>query len=397
MNQSLPRISAAERRARVAARHHLTPASNATEVATAARSLIGLHSTDPASVYLSSWARVGAVTHADVDHALYQSRSVVKHMAMRRTVWALATDLMPMVQVAASDSIAASERRRLACDLERSGVTDDGATWVAAAERAAMKTLGRLGPSLGRELSQAVPMLQTKITLGSGDKAQQIGVVTRVCTILSASGQATRGVPGGQWYDRQPRWVRMADWVPQVTMVEPLPAEAARAELTRRWLRAFGPATVDDLKWWTGWTVAHTREALADIGAVEVDLGGSRPGLALADDLEPTATPDPWVALLPALDPTTMGWKERDWYLGPHRSRLFDVNGNAGPTIWADGQVVGGWAQRPDGEVVLECLVQVGAETAHLVETEADRLTSWLGGVVVRPSFPTPLQRALSI
>jgi hypothetical protein len=64
--------------------------------------------------------------------------------------------------------------------------------------------------------------------------------------------------------------------------------------------------------------------------------------------------PDDWVALLPALDPTVMGWKERDWYLGGHAGDLFDRNGNAGPTVLHNGKVVGGWAQRPDGEVVYE-------------------------------------------
>ncbi len=392
MSQSLPRIADAERRARLAVRHHLTPASYAADVAAAARSLVGLHSTDPASVYLSAWARVGDVTSADIDDALYTSRGVLKHLAMRRTVWALATDLVPMVQVAASDAIAASERRRLARDLERSGITDDGSGWVARAERDAMKALGELGPSLGRELSRAVPLLQTKITVGTGDKAQQIGVVTRVCTILSASGQATRGTSGGAWYDRQPRWVGMQDWVPEVTEQPPLSPAAARGELARRWLAAFGPATFDDLKWWTGWTVAQTRQALAEIGAVEVDLGGSRPGLALADDLERTSAPDSWVALLPALDPTTMGWKDREWYLGAHRSRLFDSNGNAGPTIWADGRVVGGWAQRADGEVVLEFLEDVGAEAVALAAGRSrppDDLARWSGRSAQLP-HPAP-------
>ena len=38
---------------------------------------------------------------------------------------------------------------------------------------------------------------------------------------------------------------------------------------------------------------------------------------------------------------TFMGWKERDWFLGEHAEPLFDRNGNAGPTVWRDGRVVG--------------------------------------------------------
>jgi hypothetical protein len=75
---------------------------------------------------------------------------------------------------------------------------------------------------------------------------------------------------------------------------------------------------------------------------------------------------------------------------------LFDPYGNAGPTVWSDGRVIGGWGQRPDGEVVVQLLEDVGADVTASVTAEAERLTGWLAGVQVRPSFPTPLQRELS-
>jgi hypothetical protein len=160
-----------------------------------------------------------------------------------------------------------------------------------------------------------------------------------------------------------------------------------------RWLRAFGPGTAADLKWWLGSTVTAVRRALADIGAVEVDLGGQT-GYLLPDDLEPPDPVEPWAALLPPLDPTTMGWHERDWYLGPHREQLFDTAGNAGPTIWWDGRIVGGWRQDEAGAVVLQMLEDVGADALRAIETESARLTAWLDGTRVLPRFPSPLFRA---
>jgi len=91
------------------------------------------------------------------------------------------------------------------------------------------------------------------------------------------------------------------------------PAELARAELARRWLTGYGPATVADLRWWTGWTAGDTKKALARIGPVEVALQDGSTGLVLADDLEPAPPVEPWAALLLALDPTAMGWSERGW------------------------------------------------------------------------------------
>ena len=126
-----------------------------------------------------------------------------------------------------------------------------------------------------------------------------------------------------------------------------------------------------------------------------VDVDGVGTGFALPDDLEPAPVPEPWVALLPALDPSTMGWKARDWYLGPHRDALFDTAGNAGPTIWSDGRIVGGWAVLPSGEVVTRLLDDIGSEAVHAVSAEAARLTEWLRSTRVAPRFATPLAREL--
>lgn len=151
-------------------------------------------------------------------------------------------------------------------------------------------------------------------------------------TVLSAAGLVTRARPAGPWYDRQTRWVLMSDWVPDVAARPKVPAAAARAELADRWLRAFGPATYDDLRWWTGWTATQTRTALHDSGAVDVDVEDGDRAL-LAGDAEPDPPVGPWVALLPSLDPTMMGWRRRGFYLGSYADLLFDRYGNAGPTV----------------------------------------------------------------
>jgi hypothetical protein len=150
-----------------------------------------------------------------------------------------------------------------------------------------------------------------------------------------------------------------------------------------------------DIRWWTGWTARQTDAALADLDVVEVRLDGAT-GYLLADDLDPVDQPDPWVALLPGLDPTVMGWKERDWYLGDHAAALFDRNGNAGPTVLADGRAVGGWAQTADGGIAVELLEHVDAATAALIEEAQRRLSAWLGGVRVVPRFRTPIDLALT-
>ena len=115
---------------------------------------------------------------------------------------------------------------------------------------------------------------------------------------------------------------------------------------------------------------AAVRAALADIGAGAVDLGGTT-GYVLADDIEQTDPVEPWAALLPPLDPTTMGWIDREWYLGSYKPQLVDSTGNAGASMWWDGRIVGGWRQRDNGEVELQPLEDAGREGRRALEREA--------------------------
>jgi hypothetical protein len=216
-----------------------------------------------------------------------------------------------------------------------------------------------------------------------------------VLFLLAAEGRIVRGRPLGTWTSTLYRWAPMESWLPGG--LEELDTDAAAAALVRRWLRAFGPGTYADLKWWTGWTAKQLRRALAAVEAVDVALDGGAVGLVLPGDDEPAAAPQqPWAALLPALDPGPMGWQERGWYLGEHRARLFDRSGNIGPTIWWNGRIVGGWAQRPDGEIAIALLEDAGSDAAAAIADEAQRVREWIGDVRVTPRFRTPLERELA-
>jgi Winged helix DNA-binding domain len=385
-------VEVSERRARLARRHRLAPGPTADGVEEAARSMVCLHGTDPATVYLSAWARVEGMTVADMDRALYTDRSLVKHLAMRRTLFVFPRDSLGDVQAGASDRVAGVERRRLARQVERAGLRADGERWLSQACEQVLAALGGGREARSAELRQEIPVLEGSIDYGEGRSwGGTLSVGPRVLTVLSAAGRVVRASNDGAWFTSRPRWALMPDWLGE-ELAAPPEAEGVAA-LVERWLRAFGPGTEADLKWWLGSTVKAVRGALADTGAVEVDLGG-RTGYLLPDDLDPPDPVEPWAALLPPLDPTTMGWYERDWYLGPHRQQLFDASGNAGPTVWWDGRVIGGWRQAEDGAVVLQLLEDVGTDGVAAVEREAARLTSWLGGTRVLPRFPSPLFRA---
>lgn len=382
-----------ERRARLAVRHRLAPNARTDDPVAIAGGMVALHGTDPSTVFLSTAARMTTPGVEPLERALYDDHQLVRTLCMRRTMFVLPFAMVPVVQAACTDALVPGERKRTLTMLEQNGVAGADAH-LRAVERATLAAIEEHGEVTGAELSKLVPGLRRQLLVGQGTKWEgTIGLTTRVLFLLSTEQRIVRGRPRGGWTSSQYRWSPMSSWLPG-TVTAP-GADDARVELSQQWLRAFGPATMADLKWWSGLTLGQVRKAVGALDVEDVDLDGV-PGLVLAGDVEPTPGPEPWIALLPSLDPTTMGWQQRAWYLSEHGKRLFDANGNAGPTVWCDGRVVGGWAQRKTGEVVFRLLEDVGQEVTAAVEVEAGRLTSWLGDVRVTPRFPTPLQRELA-
>ena len=386
------KIDVTERRARLATRHRLAPGHRAPDVAEAARSIVCLHATDPATVYLSAWARVDGMTVADLDDALYTRRSLVKHLSMRRTLFVFPRETMAVAQGGASNRVADFERRRIIKDVEKACLYPDGERWLEDASAAVMEALADGREATSTELRDEIPLLEGAIEYGKGKSwGGRVSVGPQVLTVLSAAGRIVRASNNGAWTAARPRWAAMEAWLRE--NLNPPPEPEAVAAMVEHWLRAFGPGTLADIKWWLGSTVGAVRRALEDLQAVEVGLDGGSTGYVLPDDLEPTTPPEPWPALLPPLDPTTMGWYERGWYLGPYRAELFDTSGNAGPTVWWDGRIVGGWRQDEDGAVELQLLEDPGNDARAALDGEAARLTAWLAGTRVLPRFPSPLSR----
>ncbi|GGF58240.1 hypothetical protein GCM10011519_35120 [Marmoricola endophyticus] len=387
---SEPRVvSDAERRARLGRRHAL--AESVDGVLEAAESVVCLHATEPASVYLSARARGGA-TRDDVSRALYDDRSVVRQLAMRRTVFAFPADLLPAVRGSAAARVAAQQVDRLGKEVQAAGHARDGQAWVRETCAEVLAAI-RDEPATTVQLRGRIPTLDLRVGADSGAKwGGPSPVAPRVLTVLAADGSVVRGENAGGWKTSRPVWTAVEDWL--AAPPRPLPEAEGYAALVAAWLLRFGPGTEDDVVWWLGATKAAVRRALADVGAVTVHLGDGTPAYLHPDDVAPVTDPGPWAALLPGLDPSTMGWKERAFYLGPHREQVFDRNGNGGATAWWRGRIVGCWTQRDDGSVVLLPLEDLSARASAALEREARRLTQWLDGEVVRSVYTAPAVRA---
>ena len=390
----MQRIDVAERRARLVVRHRLDPAARATDPLTVARSLVCLHATDAVTVFLSIRARSDGVAPADVEQALYEDRSLVRLLAMRRTLWVVPRELVPVVFAAATRAVAATQRKRLEGFVRDSGVSTRPGAWITRAGNAAVAAVAARGEAMTREVVADVPLLATKLRFGSGRWVVEQSAGARVLPQLAMEGRLVRGRPRGSWISPQFRWVTTEDWLGGP--IEELDVAAAQAELLRRWLAAFGPATETDMRWWTGWTLRETRAALAAVPHTEVDLGGS-------DRLRARRTTSS---------------RRR------HRSRPRRCCRRSTRRRWAGRSATGTSAStpapcstrtetpaRPSGGTAASSAAGRSAATARscsacsrtsardaraAIDAEVDRLRAWVGDVRFSPGFLPPFQRELA-
>lgn len=376
-------IDDGERRARLAQRHRLLPRLRTDDVVRIADDLVALHSTDPVTAVLSALVRMAHPSIAAVEDAVYADRALIRHHAMRRTLWLASPEAVRLMHAAATRKLVAPERRRLLTMLATAGV-EDPPSWLDHAERRVLDHLRAHGPSTARDIGERVPEVRVPLRLSPGKAyASTQGAHSRVITLLGFQGEILRARPVS-WITGAYRYAAAADWLPGG--LGRLDELESATELARRWLRRFGPGTTTDLSWWMGWTLGLTRRALAGCGAVPVELADG-PGWLAADD-EPVAEPEPWVALLPALDPTTMGWKQRSWYLPDAAAEAFDSAGNGGPTIWVNGRIVGAWAQDRQGAIHLHYFERVSAGRRREVGARVSELLAMIGNTRFSVRFP---------
>ena len=393
-------ISVEERRRRLAVRHLLTPSARVETVDQVAGALVALHSSDPATVYLSAALRLRVPSIEAVDRSLYDDRRLLRHHAMRRTLWAMTPATTIAAHAGFTRKIAAAERRRTGklFGLDDAGIDD-------AIERVSRAVRDHGGPISTRAIGEILPDLAEPVPINQGTSySGRMAVHTRALLVAAFEGRIARGRPLGSWIASQYDWWPVESWVGRRLDDQDEHDElTGAAAVIGAWLATSGPATLDDLVWWTGSTKTLVRRSLERLEAVEVTTNDGRTdvaGYVLSDDEvdeRTSADSGPWVALLPGLDPTAMGWKQRAWYLDDEtNARVTDRNGNIGPTGWVDGRVVGGWAQRADGTIAHDVDPATLRGVHHdLLDAEIDRLRALVGDTRFTPRFPSPNQQDL--
>ncbi|MDX2466300.1 MAG: crosslink repair DNA glycosylase YcaQ family protein, partial [Acidimicrobiia bacterium] len=161
------------------------------------------------------------------------------------------------------------------------------------------------------------------------DPEHELGELFSVLMGMAASQfQVVRTITTGTWRSDRFLYARWSDWLPECDP-DSLDHLDAKRDLVQRYVAAYGPVDLADVKWWTGWTKAEAVEAVDGI-----DLGKEGAGLVGLDG----------VRLLPVWDVLMVAYRNRDRLFDPSYSPLtHDRFGNATSVVLENGRVVGQW------------------------------------------------------
>jgi hypothetical protein len=342
-------------------KQHLAPPSTEASARDLVGELGGLHATGAATTYLSLWSRRRGFTKAELQHALYDDRSVAKVLCMRNTLFILTKELLPVAYQATT------QRRDALIDryLRHYGITRSRYNQCCDMVRDLLGTGAKTAAEIKRELSDPDTNL--------------------VVDLMPNDWHLVRAQPRGTWRSNLHEYCAFEVWYPDVDL-QSLTPEQARVELVEHYLSRLGPASEADIAWWAGFSKSDVRTALGSLGdeveRVRIEgLGGDYVLLSRElDTLRSVPSGEHSTFLLPALDPYIMGYKDRTRFLDPAQTnKVFDRAGNALPTVWQDGHVIGVWVE-DSKRSALQVLLFDHADTrlTAQLEDEARRLSQFL-------------------
>jgi hypothetical protein len=364
-----PRLTWAQVAAWRAKRHHLdkrAPASKALDVVSR---LGGLHAQVMSSAELSLWNRVNGVTRETVPGALWEKRTLVKAWAMRGTLHLLPSSEYPLWQAGVGTNY-------------RHYLRPAWLKWMGVTEPQLVAFIDAIGEALdGRTLTRE--QLAAEVTTRTGSK--ELGELVLGSWGSALKPAAFRGrLCFGPGEGQKVRFTNPSSWLPEAAAFDGDPL----AEIARRFLSAYAPATPADFgRWWAGGDGGKAGKLLAGLDdAVEVDVEGTR-AWALSGDVKAMAEAKGTgsIRLLPAFDPYLIGATVHAESLmpGPFKARVYRAQGWLSPVVLVDGRIEGVWSSEVKGRTVhvkVEPFVSLPARRKPNLRAEAEKLAGFLGG-----------------
>ena len=346
-------------------RHHLSDEAPADAV-TICRDMCGVQAQVMSAAYLQLWTRNHAITRGGIENALWKTRTLVKTSLMRQTLHLIPTDEFPLY-------IASLKPSRVA---------------------QALRVMARFG--IGREEAESVtPMIMAALSSGPLRRAAIAAAVRpkvskrarawmEACWSMIRIPVAEGQICYGQGEGNQIVFIRVDQWLPKLKP-QNVSATEAQCALLRKYLRAYGPATLTDFAHWSGISMQEVKllGPLLEAELAEIP-GGKKPCFLLREDqavLDSKYEAKPCIRLLPIFDSYLLAHREKDHLLSAqHYKRVYRNQGWISPVVLIDGAIAGVWSHKLQNKklfVTIEPLGKLSKAAKAGIEREAAHLAAF--------------------
>lgn len=347
-------------------KQHLTEDSKIDDIYQIAQDICGLHATHPMTPYLSLFIRTRRFKREDLDEILYEKRALGKVRYARKTVYVIPKERIPEVFSATKGML----EQRLGPYLEYLGMTEKDFEDAARSILEVLKGKGMTVKEIKKEL---------QVDLN----------ISAIVNLMCDQDLLIRGNPATGWKSSIHTYYPFHEYLPGIDLNEVDEGEAKKS-MVKQYVASFGPVSVIDASWWTGFTKTEVKHILKDLKddmtLLEI-TGVEGEYVLLASDkkrLESTFVPEePLINFMPLLDPYLMGYKERKRYLVPElQTKVFDRSGNVTSTILMDGRIIGVWDfdEEQDPTVKILLFEKIRSNVLREIHSKAKKIGEFISG-----------------
>jgi uncharacterized protein YcaQ len=347
-------------------KHHLKQHSKSNKILQIVDDICGLHATGTLEPYLTLFTRMENFKKEDLDNELYIKKSLGRIRGMRKTLFILTKEMIPIVHTVIKYQTVKRDNKYLEIrDINREQYDE------LAKEIINLLTIKEMSTTEIKKLIKT-----------EKDLSAVISVMCDEMLIL-------RGKPISSWKDRRLFYAPFKQYFPDIKLND-FDESKATTKLINKYIRNYGPVTETDIVWWLGISKGKVRSSLnhlsdtietVKVGNLEYDYLINKSEIKTIENIELNSHPT--VNILPGLDPYIMGYKNRERYINyAYYNFIFDRSGNGTTTILLDGIVNGVWdiVSKPEPLIKFHIFEEVNSSIYDLIELECKRMGKFITG-----------------
>jgi hypothetical protein len=333
------------------------------DAVTICRDMCGVQAQVMSAAYLQLWTRNHAITRGEVESALWKSRTLLKTSLMRQTLHLIPADEFLLYISALRPSRFAQAMRVMA----RCGISRDESEalipWI-------MDILSA-GPLSRPAIAAAIrPKASKRVRFWMENSWSLVRLPVAEGLVCYGKGEGNAIV-----------FIRADQWLPNLKP-RLMAATEAQCALLRKYLRAYGPATLTDFSHWSGIPMQEVKLLLPLLEAELAEIPGEKKSSYLLREdvavLNKSAGPAACIRLLPIFDSYLLAHREKDHLLSArHYKRVYRNQGWISPVVLIDGAIAGVWSHKlqnrklrvevePFGKLSKGARSGIGREAGHL-------------------------------